>query len=58
MDMTLKGKKLLVLGGTRFSCEIVEKAQEMGLFVGVADYNQVEDSPGKQIADKAHLVDA
>lgn len=49
-------KKLLVLGGTRISCEIVKKAQKMGLFVIVTDYNKVEDSPGKQIADQYFMI--
>ena len=49
----LKGKRLLILGGTRFSCEIVLKAKSMGVFTLVADYNRIEDSPGKQIADES-----
>ena len=53
MIETLKGKRLLILGGMRFSCEIVEKAREMGVYTLVADYNSVKDSPGKQIADEA-----
>lgn len=48
----LKGKRLLILGGMRFSCEIVNKAKEMGIYTLVADYNKIEDSPGKQIADE------
>lgn len=53
MNLELKGKRLLILGGMRFSCEIVKKAQAMGVYTLVADYNKVEDSPGKQIADEA-----
>ena len=53
MKDVLKGKRLLVLGGMRFSCEIVNKAREMGVYTLVADYNRIEDSPGKQIADEA-----
>lgn len=53
MYQDLTGKRLLVLGGMRISCEIVKKAQSMGIFTLVADYNKVEDSPGKQIADEA-----
>ena len=37
----------------RFSCEIVAKAKEMGIYTLVADYNRIEDSPGKQIADES-----
>lgn len=53
MNLELKGKRLLILGGMRFSCEIVKKAQAMGIYTLVADYNRIEDSPGKQIADEA-----
>lgn len=49
----LKGKRLLILGGMRLSCEIVRKAMAMGIYTIVADYNKVEDSPGKQIANEA-----
>lgn len=56
IDKDLKGKRLLVMGGMRISCEIVRKAQAMGIIVGVADYNTVEDSPGKQIADEHYEV--
>lgn len=52
----LAGKRLLVLGGTRISCEIIRKAQEMGLTVAVTDYFPVEKSPGKQIADEIYDV--
>lgn len=52
----VKGKKLLVLGGARLSCEIIEAAHEMGVFVAVTDYNVPEDSPGKQIADQSFMV--
>lgn len=53
MNNNLRGKRLLILGGMRFSCEIVRKAKEMGIYTLVADYNKIEDSPGKQIADEA-----
>ena len=56
VDNSLKNKKLLVLGGTRISCEIIRMARGMGCFVGVADYDRIEDSPGKQIADAAYDV--
>lgn len=58
MSDELKGKKLLVLGGTRISCEIIRKAQEMGLFVIVTDYNQPKDSPGKLIANQYFNISA
>ena len=53
MNNKLRGKRLLILGGMRISCEIVRKAKEMGIYTLVADYNKIEDSPGKQIADEA-----
>ena len=49
----LKGKRLLILGGMRISCEIVRTARRMGVYTLVADYNTIENSPGKQIADEA-----
>lgn len=53
MNNNLRGKRLLILGGMRISCEIVRKAKKMGIYTLVADYNRIEDSPGKQIADEA-----
>ena len=41
------------MGGMRLSCEIVRKARAMGIYTIVADYNEIKDSPGKQIADEA-----
>jgi len=52
----LVGKRLLVLGGTKISCEIIETAKRMGILVGVTDYDPVERSPGKQIADETYDV--
>lgn len=52
-NIDLYGKRLLILGGMRFSCEIVKTARAMGIYTLVADYNKVEDSPAKQIADEA-----
>lgn len=53
MNTTIIGKRLLILGGMRFSCEIVKAAKSMGIYTLVADYNKIEDSPAKQIADEA-----
>lgn len=50
----LKGKKLLLLGGTRYAITFVKRAQELGVHVIVTDY--VEDSPAKQIADESYLI--
>lgn len=51
-----KDKRLLVLGGVKTECAIVEKAKEMGAYVIVLDY--YNDSPAKMIADEAVLMDA
>lgn len=55
-NQELKGKKLLVLGGFNFACDIVVRAQRLGAYVIVADYNP--DVPAKDIADKFVLVSA
>lgn len=57
MKKEFEGKRLLIMGGMRISCEIVLKAQAMGIYTLVADYNRIEDSPGKQIADEAVDLD-
>lgn len=52
----LKGKKLLFLGGVQRSCAIVKRAQELGVYVAVADY--YDNSPAKRIADDSVLISA
>jgi biotin carboxylase len=52
--MDIKGKKLLILGGTKLSCEIIKTAQKFGVYVIVTDY--LENSPGKKIADETHMI--
>ena len=54
--MNLKGKRLLVLGGSRISCEIVRHAKAMGITTGVTDWYPLEKSPAKQDADEAYFV--
>ena len=56
MEHMLEGKRLLILGGMRISCEIVRRAHELGMFVGVTDYNPPEKSPAKAIADRSYQV--
>ncbi len=51
-------KKLLVLGGTKISCQIVNQAKRMGLHTAVADYYEPDKSPAKTIADEHFLVSA
>lgn len=52
----LKGKRLLILGGSRISCEIVNKAKEMGIYTMVTDWYPLEKSPAKQIADEYFMT--
>lgn len=54
--MSADKKKLLILGGTRISLQILETAKSIGLQVYVADYN--EDSPCKSLADKSFMTSA
>ena len=51
-----EGKKLLVLGGIKTECDIVKKAQEMGAYVIVADFDP--NCPAKAIADKTVAISA
>lgn len=52
MDTTLKGKKLLLLGGDTFSVDIVKTAREMGIYTIVTDWYDTHRSPAKLIADE------
>ena len=54
--MDLKGKRLLLLGGSRITCEIVRHARAMGVTTGVVDWYPLEKSPAKQLADEAYYV--
>lgn len=51
---TLKGKKLLLLGGIAHASEIVKKAKSMDIVTYVTDY--LENSPAKRYADKTFMV--
>jgi len=53
--MDLKGKRLLILGGSRISCEIVRHARNLGIVTGVTDWYSLEDSPAKRLADEAYF---
>ncbi|MDO5702342.1 MAG: ATP-grasp domain-containing protein [Lachnospiraceae bacterium] len=54
--MNLKGKRLLILGGARLSCEIIRHAKAMGIVTAVTDWYPIEKSPAKQEADEAYFV--
>lgn len=56
MKQEFENKKLLILGGVKEACDIVEHAKEMGVYVIVLDY--YENSPAKKIADEEVLMDA
>ncbi len=46
-------KKLLILGGNALSCDIVTTAKDLGIYTIVTDWNDIEKSPAKKIADEA-----
>lgn len=50
----LRGKKLLILGGTPQHCKLVRAAMEMGVYTIVTDY--LPDSAAKKICDKAYAI--
>ena len=52
--MSVKGKKLLVLGGSSATLDLVKNAKEMGVYTIVTDDNP--NSVTKKIADEAALV--
>jgi len=54
-EMDFKGKRLLILGGSRISCEIIRHARAMGIVTGVTDWYALEKSPAKQMADEAYF---
>lgn len=49
---SLKGKRLLILGGSALMVDPVLKAKDMGLYTIVTDWHGIEKSPAKQIADE------
>ncbi|NLL56079.1 MAG: hypothetical protein GX242_02575, partial [Clostridiales bacterium] len=53
---SLKGKKLLILGGPALACDIVEKAKELGVYTIVTDWYEPNKSPAKLIADQYAMV--
>ena len=52
----LKGKKLLILGGTYASLDVVKIARSMGIFVIVTDDAPKEQRISKQIADDSRNI--
>lgn len=56
MNNEFNNKRLLILGGSRISCEIVKRARKMGINTGVTDWYPLECSPAKREADEAYYV--
>ena len=54
--MSVKGKRLLVLGGTSASLDIVKQSKEMGVFTLVTDEAPKETRVAKQLADDYAMV--
>lgn len=50
--MDLKGKKLLVLGGSAYMVDPVLTAKRMGVYTIVTDLHGIEKAPAKSIADE------
>lgn len=48
--------KLLILGGSQESCNIIKKAKEMNIYTVVTDWYDEEHSPAKKICDKAYNI--
>lgn len=49
---SLKGKKLLILGGNLLSKDIVDKARELGIYTIVTDWYSTDRSPVKLLSDE------
>lgn len=49
---SLKGKKILILGGNALAIDIVKAAQQLGLYTIVTDWNTPDQSPAKYVADE------
>ena len=50
--LSLKGKKISILGGNALAIDIVKAAQELGLYTIVTDWNTPDQSPAKYVADE------
>lgn len=56
MNNSIKGKRLLLLGGVKPACEIIKEAKKLGVVTAVTDY--LPDSPAKKIADESYMANA
>lgn len=50
----ITGKRLLIMGGVKLACHIVNTAKKMGIYTIVTDY--LKDSPAKKIADESFMA--
>lgn len=48
----IEGKKILILGGNRLSCDIVSTAKSLGVYTIVTDWYNTDRSPAKLISDE------
>ncbi len=53
---SLKGKKLLILGGPSLMCDVIKKARELGVYTIVTDWYEPEISVAKKEADEYRMV--
>ncbi len=51
-------KKLLILGGMKKSCQIVDQAKRMGIHTVITDYYEADKAPAKSAADESFLISA
>ena len=49
---SIKGKKILILGGNALTIDIVNAAHALGLYTIVTDWNSTDKSPAKLVADE------
>lgn len=52
----MKTKKMLVMGSSNASCDIIKYAQSQGIHVIVTDYLDVHISPAKQMANEYWMI--
>ncbi|MCH5154165.1 MAG: sugar transferase [Clostridiales bacterium] len=48
----VRGKRLLILGGSALEITLVERAKQLGVYTIVTDYYDTDVSPAKKIADE------
>lgn len=51
---SLRGKKILILGGGSQHCKVVEAAKELGVITYITDF--LETAPAKEMADHAYQI--